>query len=285
MFELMSRKIMTVSPTVAARWLESNTFPSQRRLRPGHVRVLSEKMKCGEFRTGEVAFVANGDGREMLINGQHQLHAVMQAAVDITCLVERFHCPTPKDLSHCFRQFDVGLFRSLPEMVRVEATSLGLSWSKRVSEVIVSGCALNFPSCCSMSRERKVELLGENLKFGQFLADLMSAVADGEHVCRHLLRAPVVAAIKRTWDKAPADARMFWSRVRDGEMLVRRMPEYHLRQFLMENQVRWTGGKGRVCTDHEFMARCISAWNRFRSGRDLKGFPKYFPDKPVPKCE
>jgi hypothetical protein len=285
MFDLTSRKIMVVSPTLAARWLESNTFPAQRRLRPGHVRVLAEKMKCGRFRTGEVAFVANGDGREVLVNGQHQLNAIIEAQTQISCLVERFHCPTPADRADCFRQFDVGLSRSLPDMVRVEAAALGLSWPDRVCQVVVSGCALNQPTeTATGHRWDKVELLRPNLEFGHFFADLIAAVPDGAHACHYLLRAPVVAAMNRTWEKDPDDALLFWGQVRDGEMLTRRMPSFHLRQFLLEFRVRWTGSHGHICTDHEFIYRCISAWNSFRSERELKGSPNYSPKRPVPKC-
>jgi hypothetical protein len=76
-------ELISVSPALAARWLERNE--SNRTVREGRVNALAEAMRRGEFVvTGDTIKFAP-DGR--LLDGQHRLWAVLESGVTVQMLV------------------------------------------------------------------------------------------------------------------------------------------------------------------------------------------------------
>lgn len=287
MFQATSTVLETITPDKAAALLKLNTFKAQRPFRPKWAEALEAKMKDGRFRTGEIATATNGDGQTVLINGQHQLTAIVAAGIPTKCKIERFECQTPGDMANLFRQFDCTGRRSLPDMAKAEADSLGLAWPTRIVGLVVSAADLN-PNGQHSARQasEKVDQLKHFIPEGEFINNIFGGQTAATH--RHMMRAPVAAQMIRTWRKSHADAETFWGRVAVGEMLKRTMPEYLLRDFLLSNGSlighKGTLPKNRLVTSHEFMARCATAWNAFRAGRELKVY-KYFPAPvPVPRC-
>lgn len=110
---------------------------------------------------------------------------------------------------------------------------------------------------------------------------------DGKSTCRFLTRAPVCAVMLRTYAKNQSESIEFWGKVRDGENLTRKDPEFHLREFLLSIQMynSHSVAASRKATPHEVLYRCVVAWNSRRQGGDRsgRGGLKYFPNKPVPK--
>jgi hypothetical protein len=299
--ELMKREMTTLNPQKAEQFLRFNTFKLQRQERPTHTTELIQKMESGLFRFGEVAIAHNGSGDEFMMNGQHVCRAVITANVTVPCVVEHFHCPEPEDISDLFRQFEI-LPRSLADMVKVEAAQLGLTWPNWVSSIVVSAASLGARSSPRLSaptssgsarkggltKEQKVHLLKPHLKEGTFVNDIMTNI-NGEYMMRakvsqHLGRAPVVLVMMQSFKKHQDNAKQFWCRVRDGENLNKKMPEFKLREFLLRvNSL--VGGKARYyyrkADNHEFACRCIVAWNASR--KNTPTTLKYFATKPVPR--
>jgi len=290
MYELVSCGMETITPKKAAELLEYNNYVSQRRLNEGRAAALAEKMTDGRWRTGEIALASNGKGTWVLMNGQKQLRGVLLSGKTVRAKVERFHCPTAADEALLFRQFDEGGVRTIAQMAKAEADALGITWPPRIVALVVAAADLDqdWGRIMSVSRdmaEGKVDRLKHVMLEGEFIARLFSR-SNANQADKHLRRAPVVAAMMRTWGKAHADAETFWLRVRDREMLAKSDPEYKLAEFLMTNgpRVGWSGlPQNRRVTPHEFLYRCIGAWNAFRRGEKPNGL-KYFSDKPVPRC-
>jgi len=295
--KLIERRQIELDRDLANHYLGFNNYVTQRALRPAHVKELSEKMKKGLFRFGEVAFAVRGEKKDILINGQHVCSAVVECDETVPCILERFRVNNDLELSEAFRQFEI-LPRSLSDMVKVEAHALKLSWPLWLSSRIVSAATmeiaeqkkLGYPSGKGavgardkfLSREGKIKLLGKYLKEGEFLSKIIWE-DDKNKISRFLQRKAVVYSMIQSWRADKNDASVFWSRVRDGENLTRQMPEMKLREFLIQTRTLNVpvAYRTRRVIDHEFAYRCAQAWNAFRSGRATK--LTYYSDKSIPK--
>jgi hypothetical protein len=302
MLDLLSKQIERVdielTPEKAAVYLKFNTYKAQRALRLPYVEELAGKMLGGLFRGGEIAFAVLKEGAVvLLINGQHVCSAVILSGVTVICVLFRYRLEDELEVSEAFRQFEV-LPRSIKDMVRVEAHALSVWWPDWVSNLIVSAAGVKVtghkrlgpPSAVTtpgartwQTRDEKVALLGKHLEVGAFIANILTSngtlSGDG---CRHLRRQPIALIMMKTWEVDPDAAEIFWSRVRDGESLMRTMPEMRLREFLVGVRTgKHRGYAGVKPSLHEYAYRCAFAWNNFRSGK-LTQMP-YSEKRRIPK--
>jgi hypothetical protein len=91
MYRLTQSKIEDIAPKRAEQLLKLNNFEGQRPTSNGHIQNLVSAIRSGSFRIGSTAFARktfNGSA-EVLVNGQHQLHACITAGKPIRVLVER----------------------------------------------------------------------------------------------------------------------------------------------------------------------------------------------------
>lgn len=281
MYELIEKpSLQTINAKRAKELLALNTMDCQRNLRPSHVSMLERKMKEGLFRIGNVALAKNcKNNQEVVVNGQHTLTACANSGFTIQALVEKYKYYTPEDLSLLYQQFDPsGAGRSLADLVKVEAHALGLDWPDRIAALVVAGASILLSG--RLIGDQKAQLLKQNIREGQFIHDI---VVGGDS--DHLKRRGVAAAMIKTWQKNKSGAVEFWTKVRDGELIRRTDPEHHLRSFLLGHHSR-QGNHGSIPSkmlvhDHEYMYRCITAWNASRRGVQLSVF-KYLKDCPIP---
>lgn len=275
-FSLLQRKVEKINPERAASLLAFNNHEAQRRLSQRHVDYLARKIEGGLFRVGNVALGHCGP-QQRLMNGQHTLSAVIKTGATVDALVEHYQVEGEKGFALLFQQFDpIMSSRTQRDMNRIEAAALGLEWPAHVVGLVVSGLSLNSGRYRNSTSEDRVALLGDNMEAGGFVARLLEGRA------RHLEKKAVVAAMLRTWNASHECAELFWTAVRDGEGLSRTMPEYHLRDFLMVHDTREGSRRRGTATDHEYLCRCISAWNARRAGASMKVL-RYAPDKDVPR--
>ena len=237
-------------------------------------------MTDGLFRTGDVAITEDPNGNMLLMNGQHTLSAVIETGQPIAAKVERYQCPKSSDLSLLFRQFDFeSKSRSLAEASWVEATTLGLSWSKRTVSLVVSG-GVFLGNVQHKDKSAKVLVLRDWISEGTFIDRLLTSGGP----TAHLKRGACVAAIMATYQKDAEAAITFWTSVVHGEDLKRSMPACVLRNWLMSTTVdtgRGTlGGKLEVVSSAVIYAKCIVAWNAFRTNKPTK--LRIYKDKDTP---
>ena len=117
----MSLTVETVTPALAARWLETNTI--NRALQKGTVAVYTRDMKLGDWHQKPVAICFDENGA--LGNGQHTLTAIAQSGCAQEMLIAR---EVPRK-SIAF--MDVGLRRSISDV----AHFLGEDFKGRTSAV------------------------------------------------------------------------------------------------------------------------------------------------------
>ncbi len=294
---LVERVMIELDPGRAAHYLTFNNYESQRNVREPYVQILAEKMVNGLFRFGEVAFITIKGGRDIMVNGQHVCHAVVMSGKTVPCMLEKFKTNTDVGASEVFRQFEI-LPRSLRDMLAVEARALNLDWPSWVTSLVVGAATVDkvysargevyYPSGQTsasgrkhvITKEDKAEMLSDYIKEGGFANRILTG-AKFKREAAHISRVPVVLAIFSTWRKDIIHAKCFWERVRDGDVLAKDDPEMLLRNFLIMLKGRGAVNRKQV-TNKEIMAKCISAWNAFRSGRKMKKI-SYNANKPVPR--
>lgn len=291
MFKFIKREIIKVTVAVAEDFLTKNTYESQRLLRETHVQELVWCLVGGTFTTGSIAISKNIFSRsEVLVNGQHQCHAVIKSGIPMIALYEQYECQNPVDLSSLYGNFDNFAPRSLANIAKPEANALNLLWSgKIISKMITAAIMIENlkkgVNICNnwMNKNEKVGLLKHYIKEGEFINEMLAG--KNSEKSKHLMRGAVIAAIIMTWRKDNYNAEKFWKAIRDGEHLTSEMPTHKLRDYLM--YVSISRGRGsstgkQLVSEHEMISKCITAWNAFRK-TELTTL-RYSPGKPIPKA-
>jgi len=289
MFKKKSKKTMKITPRDAERILQMKFFGAQRPLRPRWVSTLANIIREDLFLNGEIgtAILKYDGNTEVLINGQHQCHAVIVANKAIEVEYTTYECDTPDDTSTLYAQFDNHSPRSLANVVKAHAFTMNLDWPNKCCSLLVGAAAVK-ENIETAPKYQKSELLDTYLKQGQFIHDLLFVSMNGANIHKdsaHLRRLPTVYAMLHTWEKSQSESAIFWKQVRDGEGLSRTMPAFKLRNYLMTTNYhrgRGTQGvPGKTATFHEMVSKSIVAWNAFRkhTTTDLK----YYRDKPIPR--
>lgn len=285
MFQEQSTKIIWIDKKQAEEFLSLNTFTGQRTKSIKHAKKLANEIENGTFRIGEIATaIAHFNGnKKVLMNGQHQLEAVIITGKKIKAVYEIYDVFTPEDLSLLFRKFDNNLIRTLGQKSLVEARALDIDWPVKTISLLTSGIRYKYGDVDGKSgiADFSVDEFKNHLKVGEFMNKLFN---DVEKKPVHLMRGPVAHAIMITWEKSQSDSEIFWKQVRDGDGLKRTDPAKVIRDFLLSSSVGFgQGAKGiRKVSLHEMTSKCITAWNAFRKGTNTD--LKYYSDKPVPKA-
>jgi len=285
--------MIDVFPETADRYLDFNTLEQQRQLRKWHVEELKEKMEKGLFRFGEIAFCKiKNDGFDVMVNGQHICHAIAQRTQPVPCVIEKYQVDGERERSELFRQFEI-LPRGLPEMVKVEAGALDITWPNWIANLVVSAIGIDIrknksgiidsahsrglgpkethmegPSVAT--KEQRVTALRYYIQEGDFIFKILTQDKPSESTrktVRHIARAAVAYMMMETWRKNKNMARRFWEQVRDGEGLGKSDATKSLREFLIESSGRKYSMAYSAPNNHQYIYRAAVAWNAFIEGR------------------
>jgi hypothetical protein len=283
MYQLVNRKIKEVTPLLAEKILEANTYDGQRPLSEKQVKILSDAIEEGLFTVGHIAVAHQGwnGGDEMVANGQHQCTAVLRTGLPICAVVEEYNCKKPEDFSLLYRQFDNNKSRTLDEVTLPEARALNLKWHRMIVKSVMAG--IGFIEGTG-PKNKRVESLKKYIAEGNFVNELLSAVKSTDS--KHLRRGPVIAAIITTFKKCSGDAEIFWEEVRDGENLKGNSPSLKLRNYLLSTNTAVGRGTNApslnaAASVREMYSKCIIAWNAYRRGDSTQ--LKFYADKDLPK--
>jgi hypothetical protein len=285
MFQLIRKKLEEVTPLLAGKFLDANIYEGQRPKRKKQITALTNAIDGGVFLTGSIAVAHQGwnGGDLMLANGQHQCEAVIATGKSIAAVVEEYACKTPEDFAVLYRQFDNNAVRSLSEIAVPEAAALNLKWSKSLISKVLSAVSF-LEGHIGMHKNERVKYLKKYIREGNFVHEILDVVSACES--KHITRSPVVAAMIVTYRKDHADAEEFWEEVRDGENLKANSASLRLRNYLLSTSISFgrgvnAGSLNESASVREMYAKCIVAWNAYRSGGTTS--LKYFPGKDIPK--
>ena len=109
--------------------------------------------------------------------------------------------------------------------------------------------------------------------FLRFLYEVIGSAAS----TKRMRRGPVAWALYATWRKSRSAAMEFWSAVRDETGETNKTPDRKLSRWLIETSV------GRRSGNPEMYARCIHAWNAWRTKSQTN--LTYHADKPLPAAK
>ena len=276
-------KTFRLTPQAARDYIAVNALEQQRPVRPRRLEMLIGKIETGLFRHADIG-VAVLDNRRVLVNGQHTCHSVDHTGTTVDAVLEEYRVQSEEELSLLFRQYDNAISsRVLRDLLRIEAHALNVTeLPERIIVLTIGALSLNDTRVMQSTPDQKAELLKLNIDRASHLHQIICG--DGR-LCDFLARGPVGAAIIRTWEKNRRDSLAFWSSVRDGEDLKRTDPPMLLRDFLMGCTVNRGNGatSKRATSNHEIIARSITAWNAHRRGDKLTSI-KYHATKEIPRA-
>lgn len=279
-----SKKRLT--PKWAQELVAINTHDGQRNFNRRHLLELEEKILDGRFHEAVIAIMHNGT--DDLMNGQHTSMAVVNTGKAVPASVHEYFAEdgdTKEDVARVFAQYDVNKSRSRGDIAWIFGCQVGMNkWPKRC--VHLCNTALGWLhggyGAVKMSKDENAALLNANVKACEFVHRLMYEEADA--LPRHMLRSPVVASMIASFGKSESDAEVFWCAVRDGDMLKRSDPAFRLREYLANACVSASAHtQKKKASNKEMFAKCVHAWNAYRSGKrtDLK----FYPEKSLPEVK
>lgn len=268
---------LLLTPLRAQFIIDHQMWPRQRLVRPAHVSYLASAIELGEMTTISLIFAELPDQRRYLIDGQHRLHALLQANTTLPCSVAVHKVADEDAVSRLYLTIDRQATRTALDGIRAFGIGGDLNTSPTILNRIGRGVTLAETGFSRTSRQNKSLIwrtnavqnwLPEGLRYAEHLAGV-------PHETQRLLwRGPVVAVAVVTL-RHSSFADEFWSRAASGEMLTADDPRSRLMVWLRSHRVADLGNEV-VYARH--VAVC---WNAFVEGRMLKIVKVQDPSAPI----
>jgi hypothetical protein len=242
----MKPELKTITPEIALRMLELNTV--NRPLTETNVATLVKEMKGGRWKiNGDMIRLSVGN---VIIDGQHRLHAVVRSGITIqTWVMEGL----PSDV---FDTIDVGKRRSSGDTLgcRGEQNSYRLAASLIMIDKYITGRVEK------SVQYTNTEVEGLLVKYPEARKSLMTAAR-----AKGLILPSVLDSCHYLFSqKDPALADVFVQKVLKGVGMEDGDPWYALRERMLINSISNTKLSKAL-----MMALCIKAWNAARQGKRI----------------
>lgn len=227
----MQTKTMTVTPALAAEWLERN-YQSNRVIRWPRVQQLAQCIRAGHWQLTHQGIAFDTDGT--LIDGQHRLYAILETGESVPMSVTT-NAPTES-----FGVLDQGLVRQTHELTTapwitkdVIATARAMMQGPRSSSSV-------------LELQDKQAVLAFCEQHEQVLLDVLSRRPNGK-ARRGVLPAMVCGAVARAWYHCPRERLSDFMAVMTTGVVQGAGDETAivLRDFLLGNKTSY-GEVGRV---------------------------------------
>lgn len=292
--KLLNRRTVELTAKAAVDFLEQyleflvGDDKVDRVLDENHVILLEREMKAGSFLWEQVNLViCNCEGATYRLNGQHTTWARIYAEehhslpTGARCPVQllKYEAATIADMRRLYASLDSAKPRS--QANKIAALLLGTKdfpgYRKKDLNLLAAGLGIwKWPNLTARTihkaQDRATLLLTEHKKIALGTGTIIREVKPAD--VKHIARAPVVAAMLATFDKAQQFAGDFWRAVRDGVNLAdKEDPIYVLRHYLFTTTVS-TVSSGttdtKVVSQEEMFRACLHAWNAKRANRRIK---------------
>ena len=275
---LRDRKI-TLDLKRAEHYVDLPVFPGERRVAEGHVQLLVDEMRRGNFNATVVQLATallTSDGRTYKVNGQHTAWAValmqqFEEGYSIEVRELHYEVDTIDQLRTLYASFDRGRPRTGTHLakVHVAGTPQTEGIPDRVVQNLIAGMRLwqtaNPKSKeCRLTPEQIATLIRQHYPETFRLVALFATThQEAKTIMR---KAPVMAAMLATYDKLPSRAHEFWEPVATGLGFTSKSDaRYRLRDLLQTSGLR-SDTQTRNGVDAESMYRlCILAWDKWRT--------------------
>lgn len=279
MFCRESSRVEEITVKRAESLIKLNTFEAQRPPSKDHISFLVQQMVAGMFRRGEIS-IAKFQDKEILVNGQHQLRAIIEFEKTVPATVDVFRCDTNSDLWHLFATFDSHKSRTQHDVIRAARPLFSSEALKQMELRVLNLCSsaiaflaagefLNGESIPNFTgigkyisknggKAGKVALLEKHVDDAIFVNRLFTT--DSKYL---FTNASVTAMISsRRANRTRAEE--FWTAVMSGENLIKGTPQFALHKSLNEaSRKRLTSG-GQDAVQSLYIL-CIVWWNSYIS--------------------
>ena len=273
-----------VTKAMADKWSGMEQVRNDRPLSEKRVDAYKKMAACGLMRPVHWAKAHCLETQENYrVNGKHTSTAFSQMddlPDTLQAIIEEYQCDTLRDVAELYATFDARItirttgdinmsFAAVdPDLHDVPVKIINLA----VSAISLWKWGENY---AQHSASERAECLFEPecKSFVRWLCD----IASDSKVNKRLRRSPVVWAMYATFKKSRKDATEFWTAVRDETGTYPTLPDRKISRWLMENAVDSTGRRAGA---KEMYARCVIAWNAWRT--QTKTNLSYYPDAKLP---
>lgn len=244
-------EVRKITPALAEKMLKRNT--RNRSVSEHTVKRYAEDMTAGRWKLSNDAICFNGD---LMINGQHRLHAVIKSGVAIQCFV------IESMDSDAFDVMDIGKRRSIGDALSVmgeknaNVVGAALQLIERYMTGQMAGAEKRkrYSAIDVESFLKKYPEVRESVPFG--IGSIRKLCGSGAmpSACHYLFSR-----------KSPEQANQFMTTLKSGAGLEAGDPIFILREALMHNAI----AKAKLPLSH-IMAYIIKGWNAWRKNRPMK---------------
>jgi len=265
-----------LDPDDVEKYLAINAFPGQRKLKWLTVAEYCRAMKEGRQRRIPIATVyVEENGAYYLMNGQHNLHALLQYGKPYPAVIYYYVTPTMEGAWRLFATFDNHWGRTKAHVLGAAQKIMTNKDLRDLPKKVLASCSTALVALDKggngtpkFNRQR----VADHTIHGDAIMDNPEDVLFvGKYWdAKHLRAVGTVTAIIVTRRKDERDASNFWAAVADGELLEKSNPEYKLRKALLEKRyLSVLRGSGATRHESEYNI-AILWWNARRSGIEKK---------------
>jgi len=263
----ISVEVVTITPDIARRWLESTDMTKQRRVNWPHVAYLAEEMRSGNWELNGQAIQI--DVEDDVVNGIHRLNACIESGVSFRSLVV-FDVSTD-----AIKTIDEGSKpRTLSDFLEIEynckystetaaAMQFIYQWDMgRKGRAAVGGPENNQNGKAhngKMSPSAAQNFLEENPGFFQFIEDALSVHRAGDKLVTGRIFCGMLWIIGR---ENPVKAESFFAKLSTGTNIQPKSPMAYLRKKLTENAM----SDRPLFSPAETVAFIVKAFNYYVEG-------------------
>lgn len=245
----MIGSVETITPAIAKAMLSKNA--QNRPITNSLVRRYADEMRAGRWNTNGqgIIFTPEGD----LLDGQHRLHALVEAGVTVDMFVVR-GVPSER-----FETMDSGRARTVGDVLGAQnyANSNQLAAIARLSWNYIAGASIGYgPS--------KSALVGFVHRY-PYIVDVTSMIASSRAPIPNSPLGAILFLANAGHRRLESQAQDFLEGLKTGENLTKCDPRLTLREWFYAQKVR---ERGNVGTEIAFAATA-RAWNAFAQGREL----------------
>ena len=244
-------KVETITPNKAAEWLNHN--PKNRKIRASTIERYAAAMKRGEWLVTHEGIAFNGNGD--LIDGQHRLHACIQANTPFKAYVFR-----GMD-SDSFKCINSGVPRKASDALHMQghASSVLMAAALRVVYIFTSTGKFARGAMSFLTTQQILDLAEQH-----DIKDAIIFVANSG-VYDYISPSISTAIYYLTHAAHPTLADDFFTKVGNGEGITRSDPEWLLRKQILEMR------KSQHVPNAEIQAAyLVKAWNARKGKVTLK---------------
>jgi hypothetical protein len=271
-------KTMLARKSLVTEFVNMEPAPYDRPLSERRMAVYERILKAGEFRTVTWAsVVCKETNNTYRVNGKHTatMLSKMDPLPEFHVTVERYQADTLQDVTNLYNTFDstlasrttndinLAFARTIRDLDNVPVRLINLTVSAASYLKWGEGQKKIPPA------ERAEELM-DAYPFTKWLYEIVPTGGASQN--GHLCRAPVVTAMKATYDRMPVKAKEFWTLVKDESAPDRDDPTRVLTRYLLRAALAGGGpasnaAHGKKLVDfREMYVKCLHAWNAWRKG-------------------